>query len=113
MQTFLGIILSIGIRPRSGALLVLLLAISLGIVTAGLFAVLAMSLGTAITITVLALLSVYIRQAAQRSLELFLNKDNTGVLFINILGVIGDGLILVFVVSSRYLTLMVPAHPYC
>jgi nickel/cobalt transporter (NicO) family protein len=112
MRTFLGIVLSIGIRPCSGALLVLLLAISLGIATAGLLAVLAMSLGTAITITALALFSVYLRQAAQRLLKLFLNKNDTGVFFINILGVLGGGLILIFGLSFLSVALMAPAHPF-
>ena len=71
MQTFLGIVLSIGFRPCLGALLV---AISLGIGIAGLLAVLAMSLGTAIMITVLALFSVYRRQTAQQLLDLFPQK---------------------------------------
>ncbi|MGB2492654.1 MAG: nickel/cobalt transporter, partial [Candidatus Puniceispirillum sp.] len=48
-RTFIGIVLSIGIRPCSGAVIVLLLAYSLDLGMVGLFAVLAMSLGTAIT----------------------------------------------------------------
>jgi nickel/cobalt transporter (NicO) family protein len=112
VRTFLGIVLSIGIRPCSGALLVLLLAISLGISTAGLLAVLAMSLGTATTITVLALFSVYLRQAAQRLLGLCLKKNNTSVFFVNILGTIGGGLILFFGLSFLSVALMAQAHPF-
>jgi ABC-type nickel/cobalt efflux system permease component RcnA len=112
MRTFLGIVLSIGVRPCSGALLVLLLAISLGIGAAGLLAVLAMSLGTAITITVLALFSIYLRQAAQRLLEHLLNKSNTVAFLTNILGVIGGGLILIFGLSFLSVALMAPAHPF-
>ena len=112
MRTFLGIVLSIGIRPCSGALLVLLLAISLGIDTAGLLAVLAMSLGTAITITVLALFSVYLRQSAQRLLVLFQKKSGTSFFLTNILGVIGGGLILCFGLSFLSVALMAPAHPF-
>ena len=112
MQTSLGILLSIGVRPCSGALLALLVAISLGIGIAGLLAVLAMSLGTAIMITVLALFSVYRRLTARRLLDLFLQKSNTSIFFKNILGVIGCRLILVFGLLFLSDALMAPAHPF-
>jgi nickel/cobalt exporter len=109
MQTFLGIVLSIGVRPCSGALLV---AISLSIGIAGLLAVLAMPLGTAIMTTVLALFSVYRRQTAQRLLDLFLQKSSASIFFTNIFGVIGGRLILVFGLLFLSDALMTPAHPF-
>jgi len=57
-----AVILSVGLRPCSGAVLVLVLANLLGLAWAGLAAVLAMSLGTAATVAVLALLAVKARR---------------------------------------------------
>ena len=88
----------------------MLIAISLGIGIAGLLVILAMTLGTAITITVLALFSVYLRQTAQRLLNLLLQKSNTSIFFTNILGVVGDGLILVFSLLFLSVAVMAPAH---
>ncbi len=109
MQTFLGIVLSIGFRPCLGALLV---AISLGIGIAGLIAVLAMPLGTAIMITLLALFSVYRRQTAQQLLDLFPQKSNASIFFTNILGVIGGRLLPIFGLLFLNDALMAPAHPF-
>lgn len=53
-----------GARPCSGAILVLVFALAQGIFSAGLFAVLAMSLGTAITTAALASLAVFAKLAA-------------------------------------------------
>jgi ABC-type nickel/cobalt efflux system permease component RcnA len=56
------VIVSIGIRPCSGAVLVLLIAQILALHFAGLASVLAMSVGTAITVSVLAGLAVSMRR---------------------------------------------------
>ena len=58
----LGIVLSIGIRPCSGAILVLAFANVFGLPWAGAGAVLAMSAGTAIAVATLALLAVNARK---------------------------------------------------
>ncbi|MFT0532598.1 nickel/cobalt transporter [Castellaniella hirudinis] len=65
-RTALPIILSIGIRPCTGAVLVLLVAYSLGLRGVGVAAVLAMSLGTAATVGLLAACAVSFRQLALR-----------------------------------------------
>jgi len=62
----LGIILAIGLRPCSGALLVLFMAFILHLYVAGIVAVVAMSVGTALAVSVLALATVYARGAAGR-----------------------------------------------
>lgn len=54
----LGVILAVGLRPCSGALVVLVFALSQNLLPAGIVAVLMMSLGTAITVAVLATLAV-------------------------------------------------------
>lgn len=53
-----------GARPCSGAILVLVFALAQGIFSAGLFAVLAMSLGAAMTTTALASMAVFAKWAA-------------------------------------------------
>jgi nickel/cobalt exporter len=54
----LGVVLAVGLRPCSGALVVLAFALSQGLVVAGIAAVLLMGLGTALTVAVLASLAV-------------------------------------------------------
>ena len=59
-----GVVLAIGLRPCSGAVLVLILASVMGLTWHGALAVLAMSLGTAITIVVLAIFATKAREWA-------------------------------------------------
>ncbi|WP_052364815.1 nickel/cobalt transporter [Halotalea alkalilenta] len=59
-------VLAIGLRPCSGALLVLSVAALLGQWLAGVLAVLAMGLGTGLTVSALAILSVYARDLMLR-----------------------------------------------
>jgi nickel/cobalt exporter len=62
----IAIALSVGIRPCTGAILVLIFAMSQGILIAGIFATFAMAFGTAITVSVLASLAVGSRELATR-----------------------------------------------
>ena len=112
LQSFIGIILSIGIRPCSGAVIVLLLAFSLGHVVAGLFAVMAMSLGTAVSITLLATFSVYFRRVAQRIVQPKHDAKHLGGMIPAILGVFGGGLIFILGSSFFISALTAPAHPF-
>jgi nickel/cobalt transporter (NicO) family protein len=57
---------SIGIRPCTGAIGVLLLSLSLGILWAGVFATFTMAIGTALTVSALAALAVGSRELAAR-----------------------------------------------
>lgn len=61
LSTTLGVILSIGLRPCSGAVVVLVFAHFLGLAWAGVGSVAAMSVGTAMAVSVLALLAVNAR----------------------------------------------------
>lgn len=65
-----GLLLSIGLRPCSGAVLVLVVANLLGLWWLGITAVMAMALGTSITVMVLAVLAVKTRDLAWRLLGL-------------------------------------------
>ncbi len=66
LRQYLGIILAVGIRPCSGAVIVLLFTLAQGLLLAGIAATFAMALGTAITVATLAILSVTSRKVALR-----------------------------------------------
>ena len=59
-----GIIAAVGLRPCSGAIVVLSFALLNGLYAAGLASVLVMALGTAITVSALAAIAVYAKAAA-------------------------------------------------
>jgi nickel/cobalt transporter (NicO) family protein len=59
-------ILAVGIRPCSGAIIVLVFALSQQLLLAGIASVLVMSLGTAITVSTLAILAVSAKDVALR-----------------------------------------------
>jgi nickel/cobalt exporter len=62
----LGVVLAVGARPCSGALVVMAFALSQGLLPAGIVAVLLMGLGTAITVGVLAAIAVSAKGLAVR-----------------------------------------------
>ena len=62
----LGVVLAVGLRPCSGALIVLAFALSQGLLAAGIVAVLLMGLGTAITTGTLAALAVGAKGIARK-----------------------------------------------
>ena len=59
-----GLVIAVGIRPCSGAVLVLLFALAQGVFLSGVAATFAMSFGTAVTVSVLAVLTVYSKRLA-------------------------------------------------
>lgn len=61
-----AIAFAVGIRPCTGAILVLVFAIGQGLLWAGVFATFAMAIGTAITVSFLAALAVGSRELAMR-----------------------------------------------
>jgi nickel/cobalt exporter len=62
----LGVVLAVGLRPCSGALIVLAFALSQGLLAAGIVAVLLMGLGTALTTGTLAALAVGAKGMARK-----------------------------------------------
>jgi nickel/cobalt exporter len=62
----LGVVLAVGLRPCSGALVVLVFALSQGLLPAGIAAVLLMGVGTAITVATLAVIAVSAKGLARR-----------------------------------------------
>jgi len=91
-RTSAAIVLAIGLRPCTGAVLVLLVAHALGLRWTALAAVFAMSLGTAATVAVLAALAVSARQGALRLLQRRAAPDWVGTT-LSLLGVVGGCLI--------------------
>lgn len=66
LRKLLGMSFAIGIRPCTGALIVLLAAYQLGLFWVGALASLVMAFGTFLTVSAIAALSVYSRQLAMR-----------------------------------------------
>ncbi|UWU77818.1 nickel transporter [Bradyrhizobium huanghuaihaiense] len=71
-------ILTVGIRPCSGAILVLVFALAQGLFWAGIAATLLMGLGTAITVAAIAVIAVSAKDVAAR---LSAGRDGGGALF--------------------------------
>ncbi|MGY4301563.1 hypothetical protein ACVWXN_009658 [Bradyrhizobium sp. i1.4.4] len=71
-------ILTVGIRPCSGAILVLVFALAQGLFWAGIAATLLMGLGTAITVAAIAVVAVSAKDIAAR---LSAGRDGGGALF--------------------------------
>ncbi len=86
-----SIIFAIGIRPCSGAVLVLVFANAIGIVIAGIGATFAMAVGTAITVSSLAILTLVSKNLALSLLGGRTAWLDTGY---RVLSVVGAGLIL-------------------
>jgi nickel/cobalt exporter len=59
-------VLTVGVRPCSGAILVLVFALAQGLFWAGILATLLMGLGTAITVATIAVIAVSAKDLAQR-----------------------------------------------
>jgi ABC-type nickel/cobalt efflux system permease component RcnA len=62
-------VFSMGLRPCSGALIVLVFALSQKVFWAGIASAYAMGLGTGLTIALLALFAVYARHVSQKMAE--------------------------------------------
>ena len=90
------VVLAVGIRPCSGAVIVLLFALAQGLLAAGVLAALAMSVGTAITVSVLAALSVALRRGA---LSLTAGSNRWQVVAANTLALAGAAVVTLFGVT--------------
>jgi len=111
LRTAGAIILSIGLRPCTGALLVLLVAYSLDMRWAGIASVLAMSAGTAATVSMLAAATVFTRQGAFRLLRTFTRNGRLMQAAFDLLGVLGGLLILAMGSSLLLQEFQTQPHP--
>jgi nickel/cobalt exporter len=92
-QRGLGAIFAAGIRPCSGAILVLVFALAQDLFWTGIAATFAMGLGTAITVASVAVLAVSARSVARRLSEA---GNGGGMLFMRGIEFAAAGLVLVF-----------------
>ncbi|OAF17815.1 nickel transporter [Bradyrhizobium neotropicale] len=86
-------ILTVGIRPCSGAILVLVFALAQGLFWAGIAATFLMGLGTAITVAAIAVVAVSAKDVAGR---LSGARDGRGALFMHGIEFAAAGLVLLF-----------------
>ncbi len=99
-----GVVLAIGLRPCSGAVLVLILASVMDLAWHGAWAVLAMSLGTALTIVTLAIFATKAREWAS---ALVAHRSPLWALAGGGVGALGGALLLLFgllLLSTSYAT---------
>ncbi len=89
----LAAILTVGIRPCSGAILVLVFALAQGLFWAGIAATLVMGLGTAITVAAIAVIAVSAKDLARR---VSAARDSNGVLVMRGIEFGAGGLVLLF-----------------
>jgi nickel/cobalt exporter len=92
-QRGLGAIFAVGLRPCSGAILVLVFALAQGLFWAGIAATFMMGLGTAITVATIAIVAVSARGLAQR---LSAGRDGGGALIMRGIEFGAAGLVLLF-----------------
>jgi nickel/cobalt exporter len=89
----LAAILTVGIRPCSGAILVLVFALAQGLFWAGIAATFVMGLGTAITVAAIAVIAVSAKDLARR---VSVARDSNGVLIMRGIEFGAAGLVLLF-----------------
>jgi nickel/cobalt exporter len=89
----LGAIFAVGLRPCSGAILVLVFALAQGLFWAGIAATFAMGIGTAITVAAIAVLAVSAGGIARR---LSRASDGSGALIMRGIEFAAAGLVLLF-----------------
>lgn len=111
VRTLVGLILSVGIRPCSGAVIVLIAAHAIGLRWAGVAAVLAMSLGTGLTVSLLATLSVYARKASLRLAAILPDRAARIATTIDFVGVAGGVVIFAAGALLLHSAWVTPAHP--
>jgi ABC-type nickel/cobalt efflux system permease component RcnA len=95
----LGAIFAVGLRPCSGAILVLVFALAQGLFWAGIAATFVMGLGTAITVASIAVLAVSARGVARR---LSGASDGDGALIMRGIEFAAAGLVLLFGVGLLF-----------
>jgi nickel/cobalt exporter len=88
-----GAVLTVGIRPCSGAILVLVFALAQGLFWAGVAATFVMGLGTAITVATIAVIAVSAKGLAQRMTA---GRDGGGALVMRGVEFGAAGLVLLF-----------------
>jgi nickel/cobalt exporter len=111
LRSLIGIVGSIGVRPCSGAMLVLLVAYALHQRSTGIGVVFAMSLGTAITVSALALLCVHARTWMLWMAAATSHRARRREMAIDAVGMIGGVLVFAFGALLLEAAMTAPQHP--
>ena len=107
-RKILAVVMSVGIRPCSGAVLVLVFALAQGLFWAGVASTFAMAFGTAITVSVLAALAI-----GSRNLALVLGGDNARwAEMVWIVCSIGGALLVMMIGLLLFLASLGPVRPF-
>lgn len=101
----MAVVFSVGIRPCTGAILVLVFALAQGLFWAGVAATFAMALGTAITVAVLATLALGSR-------ELALKLGGTNSTWASMVCAIGGATIILLFGLLMFAASLGPARPF-
>jgi ABC-type nickel/cobalt efflux system permease component RcnA len=101
-----AIVLAIGVRPCTGAILVLVFALAQGLFWAGVGATFAMALGTAITVSALAVMAVGSRDLALRFAG---SRWTTGIYDV---AAVGGSLLVMLLGAGLFLSSLGPAKPF-
>ena len=112
LKAMAALVLSVGIRPCSGGILVLLVAYSLDLPWAGVAAVLAMSAGTAMTVSAMATLSVYSRKGALWLARMLPDHESRIAVLIDIVALLGGIVILLAGGLMLHAAWSAPVHPF-
>ena len=107
LKAMAGVVLSVGIRPCSGAVLVLAVANLFEIPWAGIAAVFAMSLGTALAVATLALLVLSAKQLAATLIA----TDSPGVAVAGQLVALAGGTVILALGATLFAGSFGPGHP--
>jgi len=107
-RRMMAVVFSVGIRPCTGAILVLVFALTQGVFWAGVAATFAMALGTAITVAILATLALGSRELA---LKLGGERSKFGTAVWTMCRLGGAALIFVFG-ATLFLASLGPARPF-
>jgi ABC-type nickel/cobalt efflux system permease component RcnA len=109
LGAMISTVVAVGIRPCTGAILVLAVANMLGLWVAGIAAVVAMSVGTAITVSILAVLAVQARDWAGRIAGA---HSGTGWARAGQVAALAGGSLIFALGASLFMTgATMPAHP--
>ncbi len=111
LRSLVGIVGSIGVRPCSGAMLVLVVAYALRLRWTGIAAVFAMSLGTAITVSAIALLCVHARTWMLKAAAAMSHRARRLEMAIDAIGMIGGMLVFAFGALLLQAAMTAPRHP--
>ncbi len=111
LRNLVGIVGSIGVRPCSGAILVLVVAYALRLRWTGIGAVFAMSLGTAITVSAIALLCVHARTWMLKVAAAMSHRARRLEMAIDAIGMFGGVLVFAFGALLLQAAMTTPPHP--